>query len=515
MSKFFGGINDPLIVPFPDPLMFGAGDVGIYDAANTNYSDLQYAIQTDIDSFNWASFDAMSNLCHANSLTRMWYGGYMGVAQNKWLGNFPSWTDAQIVQATTNFVAAAAARDSSIAYINICNEGVLDPTGYGGRFQGAFGGAGASGYDWVIAMAKIWRQYFPNAKLGYNDFGIETIGATDPRGIAVRNPQFVEATKALLAAGAIDWVGFEGYDLQQIATPDLSGALNAIGATGASVIMTEFSPDAYQQVSPQTVLSDWQRVLPIYWESPYTLGVLGPWGWRKSWSSWTGGTGWFVDDSVSPPVQEPVIAWLQSYLQNIPPIPPIPPVQHGYVQGTYACPQSPDSTVPVVLSGQTKGNANVAVIGWNDATSWVVSVLDSNGNTYAKVTPTVRGVGLSQEIWVAFGINVGTANLTVTFSGPVPFADVRFAEYGGVTQVGTSSSGAGTNASPKSTQPGELYISAVTTSGGVAAAAPGFTVRIITVPDGDLLADSPLPVSDVSVLSGSANWVSQLLHLSP
>lgn len=52
----------------------------------------------------------------------------------------------------------------------------------------------------------------------------------------------------------------------------------------------------------------------------------------------------------------------------------------GFVQGSYATPQSPQSTVSVTYtSAQTAGNLNVVVVGWNDTTAAVSSVTDSIG----------------------------------------------------------------------------------------------------------------------------------------
>jgi len=55
-------------------------------------------------------------------------------------------------------------------------------------------------------------------------------------------------------------------------------------------------------------------------------------------------------------------------------------------------PQSPQAQVTVpFMAAQTVGNLNVVVIGWNDATSHVVSVSDTRGNAYsAALSPTVQ-----------------------------------------------------------------------------------------------------------------------------
>jgi hypothetical protein len=55
----------------------------------------------------------------------------------------------------------------------------------------------------------------------------------------------------------------------------------------------------------------------------------------------------------------------------------------GFVQGSYATPQSPQSTISVTFTNaQTAGNLNVVVVGWNDSTAAVSSMTDSSGNLY-------------------------------------------------------------------------------------------------------------------------------------
>src|SRR5580700_7945425 len=55
----------------------------------------------------------------------------------------------------------------------------------------------------------------------------------------------------------------------------------------------------------------------------------------------------------------------------------------NYVQGNYAVPQTPQTkvTVPYTAS-QTAGDLNVVIVGWNDSTAQVSSLIDSKGNVY-------------------------------------------------------------------------------------------------------------------------------------
>src|SRR5262249_7363811 len=130
----------------------------------------------------------------------------------------------------------------------------------------------------------------------------------------------------------------------------------------------------------------------------------------------------------------------------------------GFVQGGYATPQSPQAVVPVTFtSAQAVGDLNVVVVGWNDTTATVSSVTDSIGNVYTlAVGPTQVSGNLSQSIYYARGIFSAAANtntVTVRFTVPAQYADVRILEYSGLNQINpvdVTSAATGTNATSDS-----------------------------------------------------------------
>src|SRR5260370_984437 len=111
-----------------------------------------------------------------------------------------------------------------------------------------------------------------------------------------------------------------------------------------------------------------------------------------------------------------------------------------YVQGNYAVPQMPETTVTVpYTAAQTAGNLNVVIVGWNDSTANVSSLTDSNGNLYQlAVGPMVTGA-LSQAIYYAKNISAAgaaTNAVTVTFNAAAAnYADIRILEYNGIDPV--------------------------------------------------------------------------------
>src|SRR6185437_5453180 len=200
----------------------------------------------------------------------------------------------------------------------------------------------------------------------------------------------------------------------------------------------------------------------------------------------------------------------------------------GFVQGSYATPQSPQSVVSVNYAGaQGSGNLNVVVVGWNDTAAAVSSVTDSRGNIYTRaVGPTQYNSQLSQSIYYARGIlssAAGANAVTVRFTTPAVYADIRILEYSGVDQlnpVDVTASATGTSSSSNSgpattTNANDLIVAANIVATLTRGPGAGFTRRMITVPDGDIAEDRIVTTvgsySGSAPLSSAGSWIMQMV----
>jgi hypothetical protein len=193
-----------------------------------------------------------------------------------------------------------------------------------------------------------------------------------------------------------------------------------------------------------------------------------------------------------------------------------------FVQQNYATPQSPQTQVAVAYpKAQTGGNANLLAIGWDDTNASISAVGDSAGNVYQAAVSTYRGNGMSQAIYYSAGIKGGSNTVTVTFNPAAAYVDLRVTEYSGLAQtntVGGGNSGTGVGASVSSgtataATTNELFFGAGYTLGAFSAAGAGFTSRVITVPDDDIVEDmvTSAPGSYAATAAASANpWVMQV-----
>ena len=200
----------------------------------------------------------------------------------------------------------------------------------------------------------------------------------------------------------------------------------------------------------------------------------------------------------------------------------------AFVQSNSADPQAPQTTVTVAYTAaQAAGDLNVVVVGWNDSTATVSSVKDSKGNVYALAAAPVVQTGIAtQAIYYAKNIVAAAAGanaVTVTFSVAAAFPDIRIAEYSGIDPVNpvdvsvgaqgnsaTSNSGTVTTTNASDLLVGANLVQTLTTGVGA-----GYTNRVITNPDGDILEDQVVTAtgsySATAPVSPSGAWIMQIV----
>jgi hypothetical protein len=196
----------------------------------------------------------------------------------------------------------------------------------------------------------------------------------------------------------------------------------------------------------------------------------------------------------------------------------------NYIQGAATATGGALTTVAVTMPNvQAAGNLNVVIIGWNDTTTTVSSVADTEGNTYAIAAPLVTGTGLSQIIYFAKSI-VGEASnpneVTVTFSGAAPAPDVRVLEYKGldianpldVTAGASGTSNLADSGACTTTTATELVVAGATVASSVSAPGTGFTTVLLTHPNGDNAEHqitSAIGSCQATAVVAGGNWVMQ------
>ena len=198
-----------------------------------------------------------------------------------------------------------------------------------------------------------------------------------------------------------------------------------------------------------------------------------------------------------------------------------------FVQVNAGLPTSGSQVGVVYPAAQTSGNLNVVVVGWSDSVATVTSVTDSKGNFYVRaVGPTVLAAGVSQSIYYAkniAGATAGTNTVTVKFNTTASYPDIRILEYSGLDvnnpldafSVGTGTATAMDSGGVVTSNANDLLVGANTVLTSTSAAGSGYSNRVITYPDGDLVEDKVVTAVGsyhaTATLSNAGGWILQVV----
>jgi hypothetical protein len=199
----------------------------------------------------------------------------------------------------------------------------------------------------------------------------------------------------------------------------------------------------------------------------------------------------------------------------------------SYVQGNYSTPQSPVSSITIKYkAAQTAGDLNVVVVGWNDSSAAVQTVADTDGNLYSRaVGPTAVSGALTQSIYFAKNITSAAAGqniVTVTFSEPANYPDIRILEYSGADPINpvdaaaaNSGSSSPSSVSATTVNPTDLVFAANLVQSMTTGAGSSFTKRLLTQPDADIAEDRMVQTAGSYTATAPINnpqpWIMQVV----
>ena len=271
------------------------------------------SVESTRDVMDWTQADAAYQLARSNGFVFKWHVLVWGNQQPEWMQNL---SPAEQLEELNEWFAAIAQRYPDLEQIEVVNEPLHDPPlapantppgqscGGCGNYYEALGGAGATGWDWIINAFTLARQHFPNAKLMLNDYSIVNDGN------AVRT--YVDIVKLLKARRLIDLVGIQGHAFsttEPAPMPNLRANLDYLAnQTRLPIYVTELDIDGNDD---PVQLAGYQKIFPVFWEHPAVRGIT-LWGYRPGhWRTAQGA--WLVYENGA---ERPAMQWLQRYVQN-------------------------------------------------------------------------------------------------------------------------------------------------------------------------------------------------------
>ncbi|WP_190300436.1 endo-1,4-beta-xylanase [Rufibacter hautae] len=276
---------------------------GITSENNTKWG----SVEATRDVMNWNGADVAYNQAKNNHLMFRYH-------VFAWGSQFPAWaispntnnlllSPADFQAEMEELIAAAAARyGEGIDQIDVLNENLRTHAPATQAFKTGLGGAGATGHDWIIWMFTKTRQYFPNAKLILNDYGLEN----DQSAI---NEQLL-IIKLLRDRNLIDGFGTQAHEfnINTLSATQMKSSLDLMAKAGVPIYVTELDVSGDDNIQK----TRYQTVFPIYWEHPAVAGI-SLWGY-ESGKTWKANTNLLNGAGQD----RPAMTWLRQYIAGRP-----------------------------------------------------------------------------------------------------------------------------------------------------------------------------------------------------
>jgi endo-1,4-beta-xylanase len=250
------------------------------------------SVEATRDVMNWQPLDDAYHFAKTNHLPFKFHTLIWGQQAPGWITSLPP--DQQLAE-IDQWMAAVAARYPDIDYIDVVNE----PLNTANAFRDALGGAGTTGYDWVIKSFEMARKHFPKAKLHINEFNIVILGQfTD---------NYLALIRLLQDRQLVDGIGEQGHFLERADVAEVKANLDRLGATGLPLYITELDLNFANDARQANVMRD---LFKVFWDHPKVAGVTH-WGFRQG-AVWQPNTHLVRNDGT----ERPALEWITCYING-------------------------------------------------------------------------------------------------------------------------------------------------------------------------------------------------------
>lgn len=255
------------------------------------------SVETSRDSYNWTELDKAYNYAKTNGYPFRFHCLVWGKQQPGWIADLDS---AQQAEEVEEWIRMAGERYPEADYVEVVNEAIEFGTyDYYPVYRDALGGAGATGWDWVIRAFEIAREAFPDSKLLLNEYNLF--------GGAKSITTYLKIANLLKDRNLIDGICEQGHFLESVGAATIKSRLDQLASTGLPVQITEFDLDIADDTAQ---LNKYKAIFPTLWEHPAVEGVTF-WGYVEG-TMWRT-NGWLVS---SRGVERPAMVWLKEYFAD-------------------------------------------------------------------------------------------------------------------------------------------------------------------------------------------------------
>lgn len=261
----------------------------------------------DTTGWNWTGLTTVYDYAMNNGLQFKEHNLLWGQQQPSWISTLDS---AQQYQAVKEWIRLCAEHCPKASMVDVVNEPLEDlPNGPNPvPYYNALGGAGSTGWNWVITAFKLAREYFPHAKLLLNDYFILGSDPSSPTSPVYRYRALIDTLKA---RNLIDGIGCEAHFLEGIDSSRIQTNLNTLAATGLPIYISEYTVNTS---SDATQLQNYETQFPVFWNDPDVKGVT-LWGYIQG-EVWSQTPDCYLISSSG--TERPALQWLVTYVQDHP-----------------------------------------------------------------------------------------------------------------------------------------------------------------------------------------------------
>jgi endo-1,4-beta-xylanase len=247
--------------------------------------------QESPSTFRWTSLDAQYTYCEDNNIVFKESCFIWGAGPPSWINN------NNAAELARNWMKAFCDRYPNTRVIDVVNEPLHGAPAY----KEGLGGAGTSGWDWIVNSFKWAREACPNAILVLNDYNIIEYSSD--------HKKFIELINASLAAGApIMAIGAQSHDVAKVSLSTVQTYLaDLVSQTGLPVYITGMDLGIADDVQQATLMKD---LVTTFWNDPNVPGITY-WGYIAG-ATWRANT----ELITSAGTMRPAMTWLMDFLHR-------------------------------------------------------------------------------------------------------------------------------------------------------------------------------------------------------
>lgn len=255
---------------------------------------------------NWSSLDAAYNTAKKYGMLFKQHTLIWGAQQPGWMASLDTASQRKEIE---QWFSLLAARYPDMEYIDVVNEPLhnapngMTPWGSSTKnidYAKALGGAGVTGWDWIIKSFRMARKYFPKSKLILNEYSVINSGT--------ETQKYLQIINLLKKDSLIDGIGEQAHAFTTAgaSTATMKANLDALAATGIPIYLTEMDIDGMTDLAQ---LKEMQRVFTLFWEHPGVKGIT-MWGFRVG--LWRNDQGAYLITQSG--AERPALKWLRAYV---------------------------------------------------------------------------------------------------------------------------------------------------------------------------------------------------------